>query len=249
MYPHRIRLRGPWECQPLVRFVPDADGHAESLAQPLPPKCRMTMPCRWGEGGLREFAGRARFTRHFGVPRQIDSYEQVWLTLGGVEAVADLWLNDAFLGHCRGSSGPYAIDVTSQLRDRNLLTIEVESKGTTGGLWGEIALEIRRTAYLDKVSLWAEYAQDAVRLHAAGEVAGSSQEQLEVYVILDRSTVAYALVEPGGTAFHLVSEPLASAELRVTHDHTRIHQVHVELIGGASVWYVVEQEFMFRAGA
>ena len=52
MYPHRIRLRGPWECEPLAR--------AEGADMPLPPPCRMTMPCRWSAGGLAEFAGRVR---------------------------------------------------------------------------------------------------------------------------------------------------------------------------------------------
>ena len=39
MYPHRIRLRGPWDCEPL-----------SGAAGPL----RMNLPCRWAEGGLRD---------------------------------------------------------------------------------------------------------------------------------------------------------------------------------------------------
>ena len=44
MYPHRIRLRGPWECQPLAR--------AGDVPEPSRPPFRVTMPCRWREAGL-----------------------------------------------------------------------------------------------------------------------------------------------------------------------------------------------------
>src|SRR2546423_196049 len=46
MYPHRIRLRGPWECEPL-----------ESAGGTLPPPSRVTMPCHWHETGLSDVAG------------------------------------------------------------------------------------------------------------------------------------------------------------------------------------------------
>ena len=69
MYPHRIRLRGPWQCEPLARAIQHADGHVEMVPQDLPPPCPMIMPCRWGESSLGDFAGRVRFRRRFGVPR------------------------------------------------------------------------------------------------------------------------------------------------------------------------------------
>ena len=72
-YPHRIRLRGPWECEPLERGRPAR-----------PPPRRMTLPCRWADGGLKDFSGRVRFRRRFGYPGQIDAYERVWLTVAGV---------------------------------------------------------------------------------------------------------------------------------------------------------------------
>src|SRR5262245_97069 len=66
MYPHRIRLRGPWECQPLA---PDG-----------PPPRRVTLPCRWADGGLGDFRGPVRFRRRFGYPGRLDAHERVWLT-------------------------------------------------------------------------------------------------------------------------------------------------------------------------
>src|SRR5689334_13116842 len=119
MYPHRIRLRGPWECEPLARVQVQEDGRVEAVAGPLPAPCRMTMPCRWAEGGLGDFAGRVRFRRRFGYPGRIDSFERVWLTVAGVEAVAELRLNGHDLGRHEGARGPFECDVTALLQARN----------------------------------------------------------------------------------------------------------------------------------
>src|SRR5687767_15758269 len=51
MYPHRIRLRGPWECEPLARRGP-AEG-------PLPPPRRLSLPCRRSEEHTSELQSLA----------------------------------------------------------------------------------------------------------------------------------------------------------------------------------------------
>lgn len=142
MYPHRIRLRGPWECQPLARFVIGADGRNETVTTNLPAPLRMIMPCRWSEGGLNAFSGRVRFRRHFGYPGRIDEHERVWLTFAGVDRAAEIWLNGQFLGRQEGVR-PFEFEVTKLLGNRNDLRVEVEGEAETGGLCGEVAMEIR----------------------------------------------------------------------------------------------------------
>lgn len=136
MYPHRIRLRGPWEYEPLARREPPTGD--------LPPAGRMVLPCRWREGGLGDFVGRVRFRRRFGYPGRIDPHERVWLTFAGVDATTEVSLNGRFLGRHEGASEPFEFEVTSLLQPRNELMVEVESAGN-GGLWGEVAMEIRAT--------------------------------------------------------------------------------------------------------
>ena len=194
MYPHRIRLRGPWEYEPLSR--------RDAQTGDLPPAGRMVLPCRWREGGLEDFAGRVRFRRRFGYPGRIDAQERVWLTFEGVDAVADVSLNGQFLGRREGAAEPFEFEVTPLLQQRNELTVEVDSAGD-GGIWGDVAMEIRATAFLRAVRTWVAEAADGRYLHLAGEVAGTSKRPLELYVLLDRSNVAYATVEaaPAGTTF------------------------------------------------
>src|SRR4051794_14657703 len=159
MYPHRIRLRGPWDYEPLAWSPPEG--------RPLPPAGRMNVPCRWADCGLADFSGRVRFRRRFGYPGRIDAHERVWLTFAGAGVRAEVALNGAPLGRHEGD-GPFEFEVTELLRPRNELVVEVEGPADAAGLWGEVALEVRCTAYLRGVRLWAEPEGDGVRAHAAG---------------------------------------------------------------------------------
>jgi beta-galactosidase/beta-glucuronidase len=143
MYPHRIRLRGPWNCEPLARLMTNKKGEIETVTNDLPSPIGMTMPCRWAEGGLRNFTGRVRFCRHFGYPGRIDENERVWLTLAGVGGNAQVWLNDYYLASVTEGKGGFEFEITKLLRERNELRVEIEGEADSGGLWGEVALEIR----------------------------------------------------------------------------------------------------------
>ncbi len=194
----------------------------------------MTLPCRWGAGGLEGFAGKVRYQRRFGWPGRLDAHEHVWLTCGGVEAAADVWLNGGHVGR-RETAGAWEFDVTPLLRVRNQLTVEVEAAGDHGGLWGEVALEVRGPAYLRAVRAALVPAGPATRLRVRGEVVGVWPQPLELYALLDGANVVYAAVtaDPAGRPFDLVSEELPAApEAR--------REVRVELVSVATVWYQVE---------
>jgi hypothetical protein len=192
----------------------------------------MTLPCRWAEAGLVDFAGRVRLTRRFGYPGRIDDFECVWLTAAGVDAAAELSLNGTAVGRFTAEEGPFEADVTALLRQRNELTAEVEG-GTNGGLWGEVALEVRCLAFLRGVRV------DAVAgaLQIRGAVVGTANRALELYAVLGRRTADYATVTPTpeGTAFRLVAELPAGAH----EDDPTV--LRLDLVNGASVWYTFEQ--------
>lgn len=195
-YPHRIRLRGPWQHEVAG-------------------------------------AGIVRARRRFGYPGRIDSFERVWLTFAGVRGKADVLLNQQHLGTGDGES--FAFDVTSLLRERNELVVEIDAGA--GEAWGEVALEVRCTAYLRNVRIWFSRDAEGLRLEATGEVVGFCAGPLELYLICDRFTAAYAVAEAAaeGNPFHLVAlDPMMSADAEE-------HVVRVELVNAAAVWYEFEQ--------
>jgi hypothetical protein len=221
MYPHRIRLRGPWECQPLER---------RPASEPLPTPLRMTLPCRWADGGLPGFAGWVRFRRRFGYPGQIDSHERVWLTFDALAGPIAIVLNDTPLGQHQEPAQRLELDVTALLRPRNELVVDVEGDAHTGGLTGEVALEIRCLAFLRDVQAHPNRGE----IEVTGMVVGWSERPLELYVVCDRRTVAYTRVTPApaGQPFQVRTEGVAPS--------AATPPVQVDLINGATVWYSVQ---------
>jgi hypothetical protein len=218
VYPHRIRLRGPWTCQPLARLTGDETT--------LPPAFTMKMPGRWADGGLRDFSGTVRCVRPFGYPGRIDPGEHVWLTFAGVDGEAMALLNGKVLGQF---AGPAEFDVTELLQPHNKLVVDVASPAPTGGLWGEVALEVRATAYLKDV----HFGTVAGRLHATGRAVGTAPQPLDLYLVADGHSLTETTIEasPAGTAFALAAElPQGPAPL----------SVRVELVNAAVIWYVVQ---------
>jgi Glycosyl hydrolases family 2, sugar binding domain len=244
VYPHRIRLRGPWECEPLARA-------GRAAPEPLPAPCRMALPCRWSTGGLRDFAGRVRFRRRFGYPGRLDATDHVWLTFAGAEGVAEVWLNGQWLGRHQGE-GPFEFEVTPLLQARNELVVEVESATEHGGIWGEVAMEVRCPAFLRPVRLWAARTGESADLHVAGEVVGTCDRALDLYVLLDGATVLYTTLEPvpAGRPFHVVAEGLPWTLWQPRGEGTAgLHEVRIELVNGATVWYRIEHMFAFAEGS
>jgi hypothetical protein len=188
----------------------------------------MVLPARWGAGGLGDFAGRVRFVRRFGRPRQLDPHERAWLCFEGVTGAASFSLNAEPLGERGPDEGPVEFEVTDRLRSRNELTVEVTAADGSGGLWGEVVLEVRCPAFLRGVQL---HVTADGQLHAAGEIVGSSSRPLELYLVADGATVAYSTHPAGGRV-------AVTAELP---PGARPRQVRLELVDGGSLWYVREQ--------
>ena len=107
MYPHRIRLRGPWEFAAAASWI--APGQA-------------TLPARWGD------AGPVTFTRKFGYPGRIDEGEHIWLTCDRCTGCSEIRLNDQSLGQFRSivDHDRLAFDVSAILGQRNRLEILID---------------------------------------------------------------------------------------------------------------------------
>jgi hypothetical protein len=193
----------------------------------LPMPRRVTMPGRFADHGLAAFAGRVQFIRKFGYPGRIDDYERVWLTCDGFDGTAAINLNQAMLAS--NHVGPFAFDVTANLRPHNLLTITLDADSDRAGLWGEVALEIRCSAYLR--DLVARRLADGV-IEITGAVVGSAEQPLELYTLTDGAHADYRTIEATreGTPFHVVTP----------RREPPVQLVRVDLVNVSTVWYAWE---------
>lgn len=149
MYPYPIRLSAAWELRSGRRNLPLTG------------------------------SGPDRLIRSFGLPRQIDSYERVWLS--GHASPGVVWtFNSAPL-----AVGSLQHDVSSLLRERNQLVAEVD------GDWAinSVQMVIRCSAFLHEVKRSGRY--------VVGRVEGASNGPLELFLLMDSRRVGYQAVTPG----------------------------------------------------
>jgi hypothetical protein len=164
--PHSIRLRGPWQYQPLARFETQADGTQRETTDDLPPGGDLVLPADWGAVLGREFCGTVRFSRVFHRPTGLAAASKVWLIVEDVHWRARVALNDRLLGEviCSRATAsepaselhrcPSRFDVTSLLEPHNRLSIDVTSPAKfpngpanqTGGLIGLVRIQIEIVA-------------------------------------------------------------------------------------------------------
>lgn len=152
---HTIRLRGPWNVEPLARFVARGGGAFLASADELPAAERLTMPADWSATCGPDFLGRVRYHRIFQQPTGLDDGQRVFLVVEGPRSRCAVHLNHKRLADALlwGDTGRY--EVTTLLADHNQLEIVVEHPAldergmanddeaeAAGGLVGEVRLEI-----------------------------------------------------------------------------------------------------------
>jgi hypothetical protein len=230
MYPHRIRLRGPWEAEPL--------GDAGAPAR------QVTLPCRLAE--LRpEFMGAVVFRRRFGLPRRLDDWERVWLTCARVDGRSDWQLNGVGVSMRADPAVGLEADVTALLGERNVLSVEVAGEGPDAGLYGEVALEVRCRAFLRGVRAVGHPVDAGWHVQATGAVIRDQPgDPLELYLLIDGKHQGYSQL-PNHTLempFRL-SGPVEGVPAggRVT--------VRVDLVNRATIWHTMDLQIDLSEGA
>src|SRR5437588_13002650 len=101
------------------------------------------------------------------------------MTFAGIGGTAELTLTGRLLGRQETANQPFEFDVTALLRTRNELGVVIETTDPRGGLWGEVAMEVRASAYLRGVRARVEAEGEVVRIRAEGEVVGTCSQPLE----------------------------------------------------------------------
>lgn len=247
-HPHLIRLRGPWQFTPLACWSrPDAEQAGEEL---LPTPGRVTLPADWGATLGDDFRGRVRYERTFYCPTGLDPHERVWLVVDGADARADVILNGEPLGAVEGYALSASWDITEQIAPRNRMSLEVELPGDesdarplrpgrqtlAGGPIGQVRLEIRSTAFIDRLAAWAAIEHDGPVLHVAGQIGGdpAADPLCLVASALEREII-YLDVAVGERFDHAAAAD--RLPLWIAGDAAKMATVEVKLIsGGAAVW-------------
>ncbi len=153
---HTIRLRGPWQLEPVFRYVRRDDGGFDRQEDDLPAATKMHVPADWSAAFGGDFLGRVRYLRTFHSPPGLQVDERVWLVVEPQRSEARVVLVEDTLGTVSAGGAAQRFDVTHRLSPTNTLEIFVEhpplAEGRSvvgdadvqlpGGLIGEVRLEI-----------------------------------------------------------------------------------------------------------
>lgn len=103
------------------------------------------MPAGW-QDLFGDWTGRARFTRRFNRPTNLEPHERVLIVLEHPVGRADVQLNGRTLGTAQHGEESARFDVTGILRPMNVLVIDVEvnsQHARAGELWEAVVIEIQ----------------------------------------------------------------------------------------------------------
>ena len=153
---HIIRLRGPWQLEPVFRFVPELDGTYRPESEGLPAAARVTMPADWSAVCGADFLGRVRYRHSFNKPSGLDSGERVFLVVEPPRSSACITWKGNLLGFIDPGELAKRFEITPLLEDHNQFEILVDhpdldymrstvgdsAQLPPGGLVGEVRLEI-----------------------------------------------------------------------------------------------------------
>jgi hypothetical protein len=258
-YPHTIRLRGPWQVEPLARGIV-ANGRLIERDDNLPAAGRGTVPSDWGDLLGKDFRGRVRYRRSFNPPGALDSHERLWLVVEGVDARGCLSLNGVPLGEVHGYALWASFDVTSVVSRRNELVLDVELPAASGnseaplrpgretmpgGPIGEVRLEVRSQWFIEPLAIWSLADQGQKQFALRGQVEGEGEAPLAIVINGCQRELAYLELR-SGECFESVFS--ASDFPSWTPEQPTVAPMEIKLLaGGGAVWQSARQTGMRTA--
>ena len=110
------------------RFVKQAAGFREAACLPGEEIC---LPHTWNakdgqDGGNDYYRGTCYYVKEFTAP-SLEPGEKAYLEFRGVNATADVYINDVLIGHHDGGYSTFRVNITSRLKDRNIVTVAVDN--------------------------------------------------------------------------------------------------------------------------
>jgi hypothetical protein len=108
--------------------------------------------------------------------------------------------------------------------------VDLESTKPSGGLWGEVAMEVRATAFLRDV----QFQWESTNLVAHGLVVGEAARPLDLYLLAGQRFLTHqqVLPAPEGQSFEIVGDLGGMLKQKTVN-------ARVELVDAATIWYVV----------
>lgn len=172
------------------------------------------------------------FARVFRWPSEILPHEEVWLVVGAVYAPYSVIVNEQQLGIQPVARLPLEVNLTSVLRNQNLLEIaclEPPVKRVE-----HINLEVRRTVHLQRLIGETIWEGERPRLRLTAKLASPAERSLSLVVLLNQQEVHYQELGKPTEAIDVITPPLKVAPWQAGQVNG-LHQLDVQLLDPACI--------------
>jgi hypothetical protein len=210
MYPHRIRLRGPWTLKTGTGQILSVNIGETSTAE------------------LDPTTGAVQLYRRFSWLQPLQPHERLWFVLER-SAVTGATLNDRTLELAAVAEGHQECEITLLVKRSNQLSLDVAA-GQRRLPFPQVALEVRCRTFLRQPA-WHIDATNC-RLAIAGQLVGANETPLELYVRVGEVNVLYTLVHAHESCspFRYESEiPAAVMDRKMP--------IQIDLVKGGVIWH------------
>lgn len=199
-----INLNGVWE------FTETDDDNATFLEENSVFPDKIVVPfCRESSLsglGRKDFVRNVWYRRKFSIPQEWKEGKRILLHIGACDWKTRVWVNGNLCGEHTGGSAPITCDITSYLKDENIVIIhafddvrtglqaggkqspKLESFGCvytrTTGIWQTVWLEAVGTTYISNFKIYPEPENGKVRflITIAGEITPGLLLEADSYI-------------------------------------------------------------------
>lgn len=212
MYPHRIRLRGPWTLK---------TGTGQFLSVSIDEGLR---------NAFEPTASAIQLCRRFSWLHQFQPHERLWLVLEQ-SAVMGATLNEVTLELTAIAEAHQECEITSLARRSNSLALNLPAN-PAGPAFPQVALEVRCRTFLRQPTWHIDTAHQSLEI--GGLLVGANESPLDLYVRVGEVNVLYTPVH----ADKACSRFRYQIEIR-PHAMTVEEPIQIDLVKDGVIWHRV----------
>ncbi|MFT3878503.1 MAG: hypothetical protein QM703_02450 [Gemmatales bacterium] len=176
------------------------------------------------------------YRRVFSWPTELMPFEQLWLTVGGVDSPYRVTLNRQLIGSQADGRVPFEMNITPMVQNQNLVEIACtpDPHQSFNGITRTVFLEVRRSVHLQQLVGKVLWQNDQPRLQLRGKISGTSERKLSIVVRLNDQEVHYEELPFGQTTLNITTPPFNAPRWQPGRENV-LQQLEVHLLDPACV--------------
>ncbi|HQR08912.1 MAG TPA: hypothetical protein PLN21_18975 [Gemmatales bacterium] len=176
------------------------------------------------------------YRRVFSWPTELMPFEQLWLTVGGVDSPYRVTLNRQLMGNQADGRMPLEMNITPVVQNQNLVEIVCapDPNQSFRGITRTVFLEVRRSVHLQQFIGKVLWKNGRPQLHLYGKITGTSERKLSIVVRLNDQEIHYEELPLHQNELNVTTQPFNAPRWQPGRENV-LQQLEVHLLDPACV--------------